>query len=51
MLSTILAIVIGVVTFFAALLYIRFREEAKRDGFVSDEYIENNEEDDNNDRA
>lgn len=44
MLSTILAIVIGVVTFSAALLYIRFREEAKRDGFVSDDYIENNEE-------
>lgn len=44
MLSAILAIVIGVVAFSAALLYIRFREEAKRDGFVSDDYIENNEE-------
>ena len=51
MLSAILAIVIGVVTFSAALLYIRFREEAKRDGVVSDDYIENNEEDNEDDRA
>lgn len=45
MFGIILAVLLGFGVFCGMLWYANCREEAKRDGFVSDDYIENNEED------
>ena len=45
MAEIILAVLIGITVICGLVYYTKCREEAKRDGFVSDDYIENNEED------
>lgn len=51
MLTFVLALLLGFGAFCGIYCYALARQEAKRDGFVSDDYIENNEEDNNDDRA
>lgn len=45
MAEIILAVLIGITAICGFVYYAKCREEAKRDGYVSDDYIENNEED------
>ncbi len=44
MMEIMLAVLIGITVLCGIFYYNKCREEAKRDGFVSDDYIENNEE-------